>query len=213
MTCGLGYADGKNVWIASDRCASDTFSNQSIISSSKVFYLPNAPIICSFAGCFKIYDLLKYRLKIPEKVLYKGLKDKKNTDKFVRTEIVDFIGNTIKHYTSNLVLNKNDLDFSLLMGINGRIFLIEEDLTVLEFLNNIVSIGTGEEVAQGAFTALLEEEGEKDINKILFKTLKIVSERKVDVKPPFDIYHLNGNKIVSHTYDVNGKELFEREKL
>lgn len=206
MTCGIGYADGKSVWIASDRCASDSYSNQSIISIPKVFQIQNAPIILSFCGGFKIYDLLKYRLTIPEKVIEKGLKDKKNIDKFVRTELIDFIGNIIKNNNLELCTGKTDeLDFSLLLGVAGKIYLMEEDLAVTQYENNLISIGTGEEVATGAFTAFFENE--KNITNILFKTLKITSEKKVNVKPPFDIFTLVDNKVSIKTFNEKGKQI------
>lgn len=151
MTLVVGYTDNNTVYMAADN--SINWDNQFLMTThSKILSLSinsKNPIqfLVGFSGSFRMGQLLEHSFNIPsieDTPVYKYM-------------CIYFVPALIKLFEANRFLYEQNNTISggtLLIGIKGSLFLVQEDFSVIETTNKYAAIGCGETYALGAFNAL-----------------------------------------------------------
>ena len=197
MTCIIGYVDKASssssnkpvVWLGGDSCGSGNGSDH-IYKNNKVFHYMNNPnIIMGGTTSFRHLDLLETT---------EGLFDDfEGLENITRLDIVKhFIPRVQKVFQGNYLRGDDtDRGGNFLLGINDKLFEIQNDYSVLEPDSGIIAVGCGEDTAivmLDAYNTLTKETPQTK----LFKTLEYVSNYNQGVKPPFTVINTQGQSFV-----------------
>lgn len=197
MTCIIGYVDKASssssnkpvVWLGGDSCGSGNGSDH-IYKNNKVFHYMNNPnIIMGGTTSFRHLDLLE-----TTEGLFDDFEDLEN---ITRLDIVKhFIPRVQKAFQGNYLRGDDtDRGGNFLLGINDKLFEIQNDYSVLEPDSGIIAVGCGEDTAivmLDAYNALTKEPPQTK----LFRTLEYVSNYNQGVKPPFTVINTQGQSFV-----------------
>ena len=197
MTCIIGYVDKASssssnkpvVWLGGDSCGSGNGSDH-IYKNNKVFHYMNNPnIIMGGTTSFRHLDLLE-----TTEGLFDDFEDLKN---ITRLDIVKyFIPRVQKAFQGNYLRGDDtDRGGNFLLGINDKLFEIQNDYSVLEPDSGIIAVGCGEDTAivmLDAYNTLTKETPQTK----LFRTLEYVSNYNQGVKPPFTVINTQGQSFV-----------------
>lgn len=136
MTCIIGYTNGKTAYIGADSAGSDTDLVRTR-KDPKIFNING--VIFGGASSYRMLQLIKYNLiisndykKIPEDNLYD----------FVCQEIVPGIQECLKGH--------DDLYPNLIIGIRNKIFSIQADYNVGDYMEPYTCTGSGDMIALGS---------------------------------------------------------------
>ena len=197
MTCIIGYVDKASssssnkpvVWLGGDSCGSGNGSDH-IYKNNKVFHYMNNPnIIMGGTTSFRHLDLLETT---------EGLFDDfEGLENITRLDIVKyFIPRVQKAFQGNYLRGDDtDRGGNFLLGINDKLFEIQNDYSVLEPDSGIIAVGCGEDTAivmLDAYNTLTKETPQTK----LFRTLEYVSNYNQGVKPPFTVINTQGQSFV-----------------
>ena len=197
MTCIIGYVDKASssssnkpvVWLGGDSCGSGNGSDH-IYKNNKVFHYMNNPnIIMGGTTSFRHLDLLETT---------EGLFDDfENLENITRLDIVKhFIPRVQKAFQGNYLRGDDtERGGNFLLGINDKLFEIQNDYSVLEPDSGIIAVGCGEDTAivmLDAYNTLTK----KTPQTKLFRTLEYVSNYNQGVKPPFTVINTQGQSFV-----------------
>ena len=197
MTCIIGYVDKASssssnkpvVWLGGDSCGSGNGSDH-IYKNNKVFHYMNNPnIIMGGTTSFRHLDLLETT---------EGLFDDfENLENITRLDIVKYFIPRIQKVFQGNYLRGDDTDRggNFLLGINDKLFEIQNDYSVLEPDSGVIAVGCGEDTAivmLDAYNVLTKEPPQTK----LFRTLEYVSNYNQGVKPPFTVINTQGQSFV-----------------
>ena len=197
MTCIIGYVDKASssssnkpvVWLGGDSCGSGNGSDH-IYKNNKVFHYMNNPnIIMGGTTSFRHLDLLE-----TTEGLFDDFEDLEN---ITRLDIVKYFIPRVQEAFQGNYLRGDDTDRggNFLLGINDKLFEIQNDYSVLEPDSGIIAVGCGEDTAivmLDAYNALTKEAPQTK----LFRTLEYVSNYNQGVKPPFTVINTQGQSFV-----------------
>lgn len=152
MTAIVGFTDKKNkvTWIGSDSLGSNGFS-KAVQSNPKCFHnytLEN--VIMGSTSTFRHIDLLKYSDNLfPEIDKYKlASKEIEIEHKYM---VKTFIPNLITLFQQNIYSELDrDKGANFLIGVDGKLFQIQPDYSVLEAKDGYDAVGCGEYAALGS---------------------------------------------------------------
>lgn len=180
MTCIVGYADGKNVWLAGDASANGVNDAISTITVPKVF--KKGKMLFGFCQSFRMGQILQYCFDPPED----------NRDDPNEYFVCDFIPALKRMYVQHEYEASGENHGAIIVGYKGKLFTIEEDFGVLNDTSMYASIGSGSDVALGAMCALYETV--KDPIILLIKVLSISEKHISTVRKPFTIVSTKKDK-------------------
>lgn len=140
MTCIVGYQTDDDVIIGGDSAGVAYYSITSR-SDEKVF--KNGPFLMGFTSSFRMGNLLRYSLIIPER---------RNEDivAFMNTKFIDAVRKCLKDGGYTPSSNSGDRGGTFLVGFEKQLFKVEGDFQVAISRENFDSVGCGEQFALGA---------------------------------------------------------------
>lgn len=148
MTCIIGYIDAKEktTWMGCDSLGSNGYT-KAVEGQAKAFHhsvFKN--VVMGSTGTFRHIGLLKYSDNLfPEVDWYKGTEI--NHKYMVKT----FIPNLINLFQNNIPrYSETNRGGNFLLGVNGKLFEIQADYSVLEPASGFAAVGCGEDVAIGS---------------------------------------------------------------
>lgn len=171
MTCVVAFTDGNKVYLAADSSAVD----ENIVlprKTSKVFV--NGEFGMGYCHSFRLGQIVEHFFSPPAIV----------EDDLLSYMIVKFVP-ALRKALDKQEFPSNDSeksDWALLIGIRGRIFVIESDWQVGEDTMSYHAIGAGMEYALGALHATKE----RDPRKRLTAALQAAKEYSPYVREPFN---------------------------
>ena len=125
-------------------------------------------------------QILQYSLTPPK---YTPTKTNSGLDKFMRTKFVDSVKAAFKdHGFGSIGGSDEDTGGIFIVGLEGRIFTIDEDFHVGENVVNYMAEGSGGQIALGALYAT---KNQKNPKLRLKAALEAASEFNMAVAPPF----------------------------
>jgi ATP-dependent protease HslVU (ClpYQ) peptidase subunit len=179
MTCIVAIAQNGTVYMGSDHAASDDKSGW-ILSrrEPKVFKAGQYGI--AFTDSFRMGQILQYNWVPPK---YTPTKTNSGLDKFMRTKFIDSVKQTFKdHGYGSIGGSEEDTGGIFIVGVEGRIFTIDEDFHVGENIVNYMAEGSGGMFALGALHAT---KNQKNPKMRLKAALEAASDFSMSVAPPF----------------------------
>jgi len=154
MTCVVGVVDEKGgVHFGCDSLGSDGHSG-TILSSPKI--CQNGEFLFGYAGSFRGWQLLQYSLVPPARG------EKETSIHYLCTSFIDTVRLTFElgRYISTISIDDEDelansvtFDGEFIIGYRGEIFLVQNDFSVLQAVDDFTAIGSGGETANAVLYA------------------------------------------------------------
>jgi hypothetical protein len=179
MTCIVAIAQGGTVYMGSDHAASDDKSGWILSRKDpKVFKVGQYGI--AFTDSFRMGQILQYNWVPPK---YTSTKTNSGLDKFMRTKFIDSVKQAFKDNGFGTIGgSEEDTGGIFIVGVEGRIFTIDEDFHVGENVVNYMAEGSGGMFALGALHAT---KNQKNPRMRLKAALEASAEFSMSVAPPF----------------------------
>ena len=145
MTCVVGLHSKGKVWIGGDSAGTDTTLMRVLRKDPKVFKLGSEYII-GYAGSFRFGQVLRYKFTPPEKP------EGKDDYEFMVVDWLDALRTVLKDSGFTKIDDNVETfeDSSALIGYNGRLYCLEEDMQVGELIVPYAAIGCGADFAFGS---------------------------------------------------------------
>jgi ATP-dependent protease HslVU (ClpYQ) peptidase subunit len=178
MTCIVGIAANKKVYIGGDSIASNGYS-KGITALPKVFRV--GAFLIGYTDSFRMGQILQYHLDI---------RQQQNEEDDLRYLVVGFIEavrKSLKEFGYTTVNNNNEHGGTFLVGYRGRLYEVNGDFQINPDVNQFAAIGAGCQYALGALKASEHLKPRKRIEK----ALTVASELSAYVIPPFLIEELS----------------------
>jgi ATP-dependent protease HslVU (ClpYQ) peptidase subunit len=179
MTCIVAIAQNGTVYMGSDHAASDDKSGW-IMSRKEPKCFKVGQYAVAFTDSFRMGQILQYNWNPPK---YTPTKTNSGLDKFMRTKFIDSVKVAFKdHGFGDIGGNDEDTGGIFIVGLEGRIFVVDEDFHVGENLVNYMAEGSGGMFALGALHATKNQKNPKMRIKL---ALEAAAEFSMSVAPPF----------------------------
>ena len=179
MTCIVAIAQNGTVYMGSDHAASDDKTGW-ILSRKEPKCFKVGQYAVAFTDSFRMGQILQYNWTPPK---YAPTKTNSGLDKFMRTKFVDSVKVAFKdHGFGSIGGSDEDTGGIFIVGLEGRIFTIDEDFHVGENIVNYMAEGSGGQIALGALYATKNQKNPKLRLKL---ALEAASEFNMAVAPPF----------------------------
>ena len=180
MTCIVAIAQNGVVYMGSDHAASDDKTGW-ILSRKEPKCFKVGQYAVAFTDSFRMGQILQYSWVPPK---YTPTKTNSGLDKFMRTKFIDSVKQAFKDngYGSIGSASEEDTGGIFIVGLEGRIFTIDEDFHVGENVVNYMAEGSGGQIALGALYAT---KNQKNPKLRLKAALEAASEFNMSVAPPF----------------------------
>lgn len=178
MTCIAGIEQDGKVYIGGDS-AGVVGLDVIVRSDEKVFQ--NGPSIFGFSSSFRMGQILRYQLTIPEKL------DSMDDTKFVYTLFLEEIRKTLKTFGYSKVDNNVEEGGNFLVGYAGRLYHVESDYQVGRSLDGFAAVGCG---APYALAVLYCTQDDANPERRIYKALQAAEHFSGGVRQPFTILNM-----------------------
>jgi ATP-dependent protease HslVU (ClpYQ) peptidase subunit len=179
MTCIVAIAQNGTVYMGADHAASDDKTGWILARKDpKVFKVGQYGI--AFTDSFRMGQILQYNWSPPK---YTPTKTNSGLDKFMRTKFVDSVKDAFRAQGfGSQVSGQEDEGGIFLIGVEGRIFTMDEDFHIGENIVNYMAEGSGGHIALGALHATKNQKNPKMRLKL---ALEAAAEFNMAVSAPF----------------------------
>lgn len=159
MTCIVAIAQNGTVYMGSDHAASDDKTGW-IISRKEPKCFKVGQYAIAFTDSFRMGQILQYSWSPPK---YTPTKTNSGLDKFMRTKFIESVKVAFKDGGYGSIGSSSDEDTGgiFIVGLEGRIFTIDEDFHVGESVFNYMAEGSGGQIALGALHATKNQKNPK----------------------------------------------------
>lgn len=187
MTCIVALEQDGVVYVGADSAGIDAHS-LSIVrrADEKVFVTDDGEFIMGFCGSYRIGQLLRYSLDLPEQLASKD---------DMAYMVTDFIDAVRAIQRDKGALNKDgdhnveSQDAAFIVGYRGRIYVIEQDFQVGRPVDDFAAVGCGDHLALGAMHATRKDKKLTPEERITM-ALEAATEYSAGVRPPFHVVRL-----------------------
>ena len=193
MTCIVGFTDKKTntTWIGADSLGSNGYTH-TIQDGHKVFHnstLNN--VIMGACGSFRVIDLLEFSNDLfPEIDAYT------HPDINRKYMVNTFIPNVMRVLQMQNISEKDtERGGSFLVGVDGKLFEIQQDYSVLEPKDGYAAIGSGEVAARGSLYATTHNCKKFTPEQHIISALEAAEKICIGVQRPFIILNTSTNEI------------------
>lgn len=180
MTCITGATKDGKVWLGSDSVADDGWHQYAISAGSKLFELDagSSKITFGYTTSFRFAQLIEHNLTLPD--------DRKHYDPqaYLIGEVIPAIRSTLSDGGWLRKKDEREDGGSALIGYRGRLFVLQDDLSVLEPGLPYFAVGSGASLALGAMH-FADSVGRKP-ESVVLAGLKAAADLDPHVLPPFD---------------------------
>jgi hypothetical protein len=180
MTCIVAIAQNGVVYMGSDHAASDDKTGW-ILARKEPKCFKVGQYAVAFTDSFRMGQILQYSWTPPK---YTPTKTNSGLDKFMRTKFIESVKTAFKDngYGSIGSSSEEDTGGIFIVGLEGRIFTIDEDFHVGENIVNYMAEGSGGQIALGALYATKNQKNPKLRIKA---ALEAAAEYNMAVSAPF----------------------------
>jgi hypothetical protein len=181
MTCIVGLVDGDSVWIGGDS-AGVAGLYLDVRADQKVFR--NGPMLFGFTTSFRMGQLLRYALTIPDHDPRVGV------EKFMVTTFVDAVRECLKTHGWASKENEHERGGTFLVAYRGQLFMVAGDYQVGLSSKGFDAVGCGAQVAKGALSvpSLLSSE------ERIVAALRAAEQFSAGVRGPFTVMCLKSQE-------------------
>lgn len=181
MTCIVGIEHEGTVYIGGDS-AGVSGLDVVVRSDEKVFI--NGPLIMGFTSSFRMGQLLRYAVDVPEQ-------DPRHDDmKYLVVDVMDHIRDCF-HEKGFLAKEDNvETGGVFLMGYKGRLYWVGSDFQVGRHLDGYAACGCGENYAMGVLHYLSRAKPKMSPEDKIKAALEAAAYHSGGVLEPYTILHL-----------------------
>jgi hypothetical protein len=172
MTCIAGVRQGKSVYVSGDSAGVAGW-DLTIRADPKVFLA--GPYAMGFTTSFRLGQLLQHKLKLPEPP-----RDGRKLYPFMVNEFVEAARECLKAGGMATKEKEAEQGGTFLVGVRGRLFIVESDYQVVEPAAPFAAVGGGAPYALGS---LATSKGTPAAR--LKKALEVAERFCVGVRAPF----------------------------
>jgi ATP-dependent protease HslVU (ClpYQ) peptidase subunit len=181
MTCIVGFSLKGKVYIGADSAGIGEW-DLTIRTDPKVFR--NGPAIFGFTSSFRMGDLLRYALVIPER------HPDEDIDRWMRTGFVDAVRNCLKAGGFAEKEKETEKGGQFLVGYEGRLFYVGSDYQIGEAVDGYDAVGCGDAYAKGAMAAMINLVPDIAPAQMIEYALQITERNCAGVRAPFTVVTL-----------------------
>lgn len=145
MTCIVGLEHDGQVSIGGDSAGTNGWLQRRIRVDEKVFI--NGPMIFGFTSSFRMGQLLRYSLKVPEQL------PSQDDYAFMCTAFINAVRECLKLGGYARVKDGEDHGGTFLVGYKGKLYEVEDDFQVGRSVQSFEACGCGVDFAMGAMWA------------------------------------------------------------
>lgn len=174
MTCIVGFVEGNTVWMGGDSAGVAGY-DLLVRADQKVFR--NGPMLFGFTSSFRMGQLLRYALTIPDH------DPRVDIDKWMVTTFTDAVRNCLKDRGCVEKVNEQERGGCFLVGYQGRLFRFDNDYQVGLPADGFAAVGCGDQIAHGALFAANHLSGRDRVET----ALKAAERFSAGVRGPFHI--------------------------
>ena len=183
MTCIIGFVDkNKDIYIGVDSAGVDSHFNIRERIDSKVFIKKN--MIFGFTSSFRMGQLIRYQLAIPEQM------PSKDDFTYMCTDFIESVIECFKKHGYAKINNNEITGGFFLVGYKGDLYQIECDFQVAQIRDRFDACGCGESYAMGAMEILSKLDFiDKELTpeQRIIDALSVVEKYSAGVAKPFNI--------------------------
>ncbi len=175
MTCIAGVAHAGRVWIGGDSCGSTPTAWQDV-GNVKVFTL--GEMLIGVCGSFRTIDLLRYQVPCVRQ-------NDEPIDRFIRSTFAGSISDVLERFK---VPDDVRAATNLLVGIAGRLFEVQSDLSVVDAPDWGFAVGEGADAARGSLHTTQGARGKTGIPEYrILAALRAAEAVCPSVRGPFGV--------------------------
>lgn len=174
MTCIVGLVTDKGVLIGGDSAGVSEY-NLIVRSDPKVF--TTGPFLIGFTYSFRVGQLLRYRLTVPEQ------QDGVDDFAYMATEFVDAVRACLHAHGAMKDEQGVHQGGVFLVGYRGQLYRVDSDFQIGVNACGFDAVGCGDQVALGALAALEGSPPKKRIER----ALQIAEQFNAGVRGPFTV--------------------------
>ena len=175
MTCIVGLVSDGEVYLGCDSFGADQYSGMSR-KDLKIF--KNGDSLVGFTTSFRMGQLLQFQAKFPARRADQDLFE------FMVVDYIEEARRCLKQGGFSKKINEVEEAGCFLVGLEGRLFVIESDYQVGEPLCGFDAIGCGRQLALGALAATRAQE---DPVARVATALRAAAEFSTGVRGPFHL--------------------------
>ena len=195
MTCIVGYIDSNTniTYLGGDSMGSNGYSHDTY-ENAKIFHCKIFPkVIIGGTTSFRHLDLLQY-----SKDLFPELDTYKNVEINHEYMVNEFIPRIYTLFSTKIYSeNTKNCGAEFIVGVPGKLFKIQADFSVLEPINNFLSVGSGSISALGSlYTTSKYYTNTNPIDHIKF-ALESAENNVEGVFHPFRIINTQNDEIIN----------------
>lgn len=180
MTCIVGLEHDGKVSIGGDSAGVNGWLQIRTRADEKVFV--NGPMIFGFTSSFRMGQLLRYSLSVPEQL------QSQDDFAFMCTTFIDAVRKCLKDGGYARVKDGEDHGGVFMVGYRGKLYRIEDDFQVGRSTWKFEACGCGVDFAMGAM--LMTMDLSIDPRDRITKALEAAAEFSAGVAPPFRVLTL-----------------------
>lgn len=180
MTCIAGLVDGGTVWIGGDSAGVGGW-DLTVRADQKVFR--NGPMVFGFTSSFRMGQLLRHALKVPDR------HPRVDLDEFMVTTFIDAVRECLK--TGGYAAKKDEQESAgaFMVGYGGRLFSVDSDYQVGAPADGFAACGCGSQIANGAMFATPGMPGRERVEL----ALRAAERLSAGVRGPFHVLSLEAS--------------------
>ena len=144
MTCIVGFVEGATVWMGADSAGVAGY-DLTVRADQKVFR--NGPMLFGFTTSFRMGQLLRYALHIPDH------DPRLDAEKYLSTTWVDAVRECLKNKGWASKKDERETGGTFLVGYKGRLFYVDDDYQVGESVDGFDACGCAGQIAKGVLFA------------------------------------------------------------
>jgi len=172
MTCIISFERDNKIIIAGDKKASNSATGSNV-KEPKIF--EKKKFMIGYTSSFRMGQILKHIWTPPSK------KEDQTIDNYLYTDVI----NSLRQVFEVNNFGESDTTGTFILVYKNRKFIYQSDNSLLEYEDNVISTGSGEEIAFGSVKALIDIKT-LSIKEILTKTFKIISNICLSVSKEYD---------------------------
>lgn len=176
MTVIVGIVDGDHVLIGGDSVG--VMGNSIEVRKDKKVFVRKG-IAFGYTSSFRMGQLLKYELKIPDQTA--------DPMKYLVTRFIPAVRETFKEHGFAWIENNRESGGMFLVGLKNRLFAIESDFQVGEYVEGYTALGSGYQYALGAISAVQQSVPALDKRNVLKIALNTTGRLCTTVGGPYHI--------------------------
>lgn len=189
MTCIVGIADGRNVWMGGD-AAGSSGHHIDVRAHPKVFRLHRHgqdDILVGYTSSFRMGQALQYGWDFPDLPAPRA-----DLMQWMCTAFIDSVRDRLGAAGFKKTDNGEERGGMFMVGVRGRLFTIDSDFQVGEVVDGYNAVGCGDDLARGSLFSTSFEGARLNPTERIERALAAAAHWSAWVRPPFTVEILKG---------------------